>query len=45
MEDKTNIEKGINALKSFDAIMTVLNRHRPYEPDDFVPESFIPDLD
>lgn len=44
MEDKTNIEKGINALKSFDAIMTVLNRHRPYEPDDFVPESFIPDL-
>lgn len=44
MEDKTSIEKGINALKSFDAIMTVLNRHRPYEPDDFVPESFIPDL-
>jgi len=45
MEDKTNIEEGINALKSFDAIMTVLNRRRPYEPDDFVPESFIPDLD
>lgn len=44
MEEKIGIESGINALKSFDAIMTVLNRRRPYELDDFVPESFIPDL-
>jgi hypothetical protein len=44
MEDKKAPIKGINALKSFDAIMTVVNRHRPYEPSDFVPESFIPDL-
>ncbi len=36
--------KGITALQSFEAIMTVVNRHRPYEPSDFVPESFIPDL-
>ena len=28
----------------FDAILEVVNKHRPYEPDDFVPESFIPDL-
>jgi hypothetical protein len=32
-------------LDSFDAIMEVVNRHRPYEPSDFIPESFIPDLD
>lgn len=44
MEDKTNIKEGINALKSFEAFMTVVNRHRPYEPDDFVTETFIPDL-
>lgn len=44
MEEKIDTESGINALKSFDAIMTVVNRRRPYEPDDFVPESFIPDL-
>ena len=43
-EDEKKPIKGINALKSFDAIMTVVNRHRPYEPSDFVPESFIPDL-
>jgi len=35
---------GIKALESFDAIMTVVNRRRPYEPSDFVLESFIPDL-
>ncbi len=43
-EDEKKPIKGINALKSFDAIMTVVNRRRPYEPSDFVPESFIPDL-
>lgn len=32
-------------LDSFDAIMEVVNRRRPYEPSDFVTESFIPDLD
>ncbi len=43
-EDEKKPIKGITALQSFDAIMTVVNRHRPYEPSDFVPESFIPDL-
>ena len=43
-EDEKKPIKGINALKSFDAIMTVVNRRRPYEPSDFVPKSFIPDL-
>ena len=34
----------INALQSFDAIMTVVNRHRPYEPSDFVKEYYLPDF-
>ena len=34
----------INALMSFDAIMTVVNRHRPYEPSDFVKEYYLPDF-
>ena len=41
---KLDVRPGITALQSFEAIMTVVNRHRPYEPSDFVPESFIPDL-
>ena len=28
----------------WDAIMPVLNKRRPYEPDDFKPETFIPDI-
>lgn len=43
-EDEKKPIKGITALQSFEAFMTVVNRHRPYEPSDFVPESFIPDL-
>ena len=39
-----NLEKMITALDYFDAIMTVVNEHRPYEPSDFIPESYIPDL-
>lgn len=34
----------ITALDSFEAFMTVVNRHRPYEPSDFIPESYTPDL-
>lgn len=41
---KLDVRPGITALQSFEAFMTVVNRHRPYEPSDFVPESFIPDL-
>ena len=37
--------KNQHKLVSFDAIMEVVNRRRPYEPSDFIPESFIPDLD
>ena len=46
MDKKSDNENkdGINALKSFDAIMTVVNRHRPIEPNDFVEEYFIPDI-
>ena len=47
-EDEKKPIKGINALKSFEAIMTVVNRHRPYEPDDWGEKSigggYIPDL-
>ena len=35
----------LNALISFDAILKVVNKPRPYEFDDFVPESYIPDLE
>lgn len=34
----------INALRPFDAIMTVVNRHRPCEPSDFVKEYYIADI-
>lgn len=37
-------KKQINALVSFDAIMEVVDRHRPYEPNDFVEEYYIPDI-
>ena len=43
-KEKKKPIKGINALKSFDAIMTVVDRHRPYEASDFKKESFTPDL-
>ena len=36
-------KRQIAALDSFEAFMRVVNRHRPYEPSDFVKESFIPD--
>lgn len=41
--EKQTEKKGITALDSFEAIMEVVNRHRPYEPSDFVKEYFIPD--
>ena len=41
---KLDVRPGITALQSFEAFMMVVDRHRPYEPSDFVPESFIPDL-
>lgn len=37
-------DEGINALTSFNAIMSVVNRHRPYEPSDFVKEYYIPNI-
>lgn len=48
-QEKVSAEKetkvsGINALRSFEAFMTVVNRHRPYEPSDFVKEYYIPDI-
>jgi hypothetical protein len=44
-EKKTDLveKKEINAYESFEAFMRVVNRHRPYEPSDFVKEYFIPD--
>lgn len=36
--------KSINAFQSFKAIMAVVDRHRPYEPSDFVKEYYIPDI-
>lgn len=37
-------KKGINALVSFDAILTVVDRHRRYEPSDFVKEYYVADI-
>ena len=37
-------KKQINVLVSFDAIMKVVDRHRPYEPNDFVEEYYIPNI-
>lgn len=34
---------GIELSAGYDAIMTVVNKRRPYKPADFVKESFIPD--
>lgn len=34
----------LNAFYSFEAFMEVANRHRPYEPSDFVKEYFLPEL-
>jgi hypothetical protein len=44
-EKKTDLveKKEINAYESFEAFMRVVNRHRSYEPSDFVKEYFIPD--
>lgn len=36
--------KGVDALRSFKAIMTVVDKHRPYEPSDFVKEYYIPNI-
>lgn len=36
--------KGVDALRSFNAIMTVVDRHRPYEPSDFIKEYYIPNI-
>ena len=37
-------KKGVDAMRSFEAIMTVVDRHRPFEPSDFIKEYFIADL-
>lgn len=37
-------KKGIDAMRSFEAIMTVVDRHRPFEPSDFIKEYYIADL-
>lgn len=37
-------KKGVDACMSFRAIMKIVDKHRPYEPSDFVKESFIPDI-
>jgi hypothetical protein len=42
--DEKTERSGINALRSFDAIMTVVDQHRPFEPSDFVKEYYIPDI-
>lgn len=42
--DKKTKEKGVDALRSFKAIMTVVDKHRPYEPSDFVKEYYIPNI-
>ena len=31
-------------MRSFEAIMTVVDRHRPFEPSDFIKEYFVADL-
>ncbi len=40
--DKNN--RGVDALMSFKAIMKVVDRHRPYEPSDFVKEYYVPQI-
>jgi len=37
-------KKGVDAMRSFEAIMTVVDRHRPFEPSDFIKEYYIADL-
>lgn len=37
-------EREYTAFDFFERVMNVANRHRPYEPSDFVKESYIPDL-
>ena len=37
-------EREYTAFDFFEAVMNVANRHRPYEPSDFVKETYIPDL-
>ncbi len=41
---KLDVRPGITALDSFEAFARVVNRHRPYEPSDFIPESFTPNI-
>lgn len=42
--DEKSKKKGVDALRSFKAIMTVVDKHRPYEPSDFVKEYYIPNI-
>jgi hypothetical protein len=45
MDKENKSEKqGINALISFDAIMTVVDCHRPFEPSDFIKEYYVADI-
>lgn len=37
-------KKTVDALMSFKAIAAVMDKHRPYEPADFVKEYFIADI-
>lgn len=41
---KLDVRPRITALDSFEAFARVVNRHRPYEPSDFIPESFTPNI-
>lgn len=42
--DEKTTKRGVDALRSFKAIMTVVDKHRPYEPSDFVKEYYIPNI-
>lgn len=45
MENEKQTEKReITALDSFEAFMRVVNKHRPYEPSDFVKEYYVADI-
>ena len=37
-------KKTVDALVSFEAIMKVVDKHRPFEPSDFVKEYYIPNI-
>jgi hypothetical protein len=45
--DITKLDKpkrGVDALMSFKAIMRVVDKHRPYEPADFIKEYYVPQI-